>query len=464
MWTDSDAFVDNGEAQARARLEAAIAAQTDPDVVTLLTTLQEAGTARLTGRAGTGKTTKIMQIMSCGAFNNVHLIAPTGRAARRMTEVTSHPASTIHSAIYGSPTEDEETGELRWPEVKPIGSVGDLVIVDEVSMVNEDLMWDLVRALGPGVKILCVGDRHQLPPVSGGPGVNLQESEVELTQIWRTAGSAAGNQINEFASAILSAPSGAALSQLIQRAHRRWPQAVFHSGAWSPPVWRATMEGRQEVSSTLITYRNEVRHSMNFQTRAALGYAGDFCDGAELLLVRSNLPQLGVMNGDILRYIRCIDEEDPDLPNNLTYAMLEDTLSGRRIRAYLDQKSIFVNPLDSRGFRTARREDSTSWARTMYRGKRGLNHTRWQQQKAVYETDNYALPLWGPAGMTLHCDFAYTLTGHAMQGSEADVVGILWGEWPYFKGDRLEEARAWWYTCVTRARRSLVLFLPGVEP
>jgi len=51
-----------------------------------------------------------------------------------------------------------------------------------------------------------------------------------------------------------------------------------------------------------------------------------------------------------------------------------------------------------------------------------------------------------------------------MQGSEADVVGILWGEWPYFKGDRLEEARAWWYTCVTRARRSLVLFLPGVEP
>lgn len=123
----------------------------------------------VTGGPGTGKTTtinSIIQIFEDQEFK-VILAAPTGRAAKRMTETTGRESKTIHRLLeYGYFETEEAGGAFYKDESNPIEA--DVVIVDEVSMVDILLMNSLLKAISPGTRLILVGDVDQLPSVGAG--------------------------------------------------------------------------------------------------------------------------------------------------------------------------------------------------------------------------------------------------------------------------------------------------------
>ena len=152
-----------------------------------VTAALDAGVMIITGGPGTGKTTIIRCITHAfsGMGMTFALAAPTGRAAKRMTEATGTDARTIHRLLEYNPQE----GFVRNRE-NPL--VYDLVIVEEMSMVDVPLMHALLNALPRGTRLLLVGDADQLPPVGCGDVLrDCMESGqlpvIRLTEIFRQA-------------------------------------------------------------------------------------------------------------------------------------------------------------------------------------------------------------------------------------------------------------------------------------
>lgn len=140
----------------------------------------------ITGGPGTGKTTIINCILSL-LGKDVLLAAPTGRAAKRMSEATGHEAKTLHRLLEFA----GEEGKFQRNEQNPLDCA--CVIVDEMSMVDVFLMHSLLRALKPGTRLIMVGDADQLPSVGAGNvlGDILKSGavpSVRLTDIFRQAG------------------------------------------------------------------------------------------------------------------------------------------------------------------------------------------------------------------------------------------------------------------------------------
>jgi len=121
------------------------------------------GLTIITGGPGTGKTTSINCILRLlEGEGSIELCAPTGRAAKRMSEATGYPARTIHRLLeYSGEIED-----FQKDQDDPIRA--NTVIVDEMSMVDIFLMRSLLRALRPGTRLILVGDADQLPSVGAG--------------------------------------------------------------------------------------------------------------------------------------------------------------------------------------------------------------------------------------------------------------------------------------------------------
>ena len=147
----------------------------------------------LTGGPGTGKTTTINAMIRyfLSEGMDIRLAAPTGRAAKRMTETTGYEAQTIHRLleVNGSPEESSKGGFGRNQD-NPLET--DVVIIDEMSMVDLALMHALLSSVVPGTRVIFVGDRNQLPSV--GPGKVLQDlieshafPVMMLTRIFRQA-------------------------------------------------------------------------------------------------------------------------------------------------------------------------------------------------------------------------------------------------------------------------------------
>lgn len=147
----------------------------------------------ITGGPGTGKTTILKGILSL--YDELELetllAAPTGRAAKRMSELTGREASTIHRLLGAKMAEDGETVVFSKHEGDPLNC--DALVLDECSMVDITLMSSLLKALKPGCRLVLVGDADQLPSV--GPGnvfLDIIRSQtvptVRLTEIFRQKG------------------------------------------------------------------------------------------------------------------------------------------------------------------------------------------------------------------------------------------------------------------------------------
>ena len=147
----------------------------------------------ITGGPGTGKTTILKGILSL--YDELELetllAAPTGRAAKRMSELTGREASTIHRLLGAKMAEDGETVVFSKHEGDPLNC--DALVLDECSMVDITLMSSLLKALKPGCRLVLVGDADQLPSV--GPGNVFSDiirsqtvPTVLLTEIFRQKG------------------------------------------------------------------------------------------------------------------------------------------------------------------------------------------------------------------------------------------------------------------------------------
>lgn len=153
------------------------------------------GVFLLSGGPGTGKTTTINMMIRYFESKglDIFLAAPTGRAAKRMTEATGYEARTIHRMLeLNSALSDEDTGKVRFErnETNPLET--DVIIIDEMSMLDVMLFHSLLKAITPGTRLIMVGDVNQLPSV--GPGQVLRDllasgvfPKVELKRVFRQA-------------------------------------------------------------------------------------------------------------------------------------------------------------------------------------------------------------------------------------------------------------------------------------
>lgn len=157
-----------------------------------LEAINENNVCIITGGPGTGKTTIIKSIIDLyeEQKKKVVLCAPTGRAAKRMTEATGKEAKTLHRLLEIGKIEEEGKIESIDYEVAPLDA--DVIIVDEVSMVDIFIMNYLLKAVYKGTKLILVGDADQLPSV--GPGSILQDlinsevvTTIHLDKIFRQA-------------------------------------------------------------------------------------------------------------------------------------------------------------------------------------------------------------------------------------------------------------------------------------
>ena len=172
--------------------------------------VSDAGVSVVTGGPGTGKSTTVRELVARARAGgaNVALAAPTGRAAKRLEELTDHAATTIHRLLEARPDEDEGGFRFRFGPTEQLPH--DLVVVDETSMCDTWLAARLVEAVPDGSHLVLVGDADQLPSV--GSGDVLRDlvrcgvvPAVALEEIHRQA---AGSRIVTLARGLLAGDPG----------------------------------------------------------------------------------------------------------------------------------------------------------------------------------------------------------------------------------------------------------------
>jgi exodeoxyribonuclease V alpha subunit len=280
----------------------------------------------ITGGPGVGKTTIVNSILRILAAKGVglSLCAPTGRAAKRMTEATGFEAKTIHRLLEIDP----KTGGFRRGSDNPIDC--DLLVVDETSMVDVMLMQALLRAVPDHAALLIVGDIDQLPSV--GPGQVLADiiasgsvPVTRLTEVFRQAADSRiitnAHRINRGAIPDLSRPEGdsdfyfvaadnpeTALPRIVELVKMRIPQ-------------RFGLDPVRDIQVLCPMNRGGIgARSLNIELQAALNPAGErkverfgwtFAPGDKVMQIENDYER-EVYNGDI-GYIHDVDTDTGEL-------------------------------------------------------------------------------------------------------------------------------------------------------
>lgn len=384
----------------------------------------------LCGYAGTGKTFLIDYIVRDFGLvpgESVVFVAPTGKAASVLVRGGT-PAGTVHSLIYTreEDIEVDENGEviserfLRFVRKDKLSKDIRLIVVDETSMVSDEVLRDL---LSFGVKCLFCGDPAQLPPV-GGTNTLLSMPCITLKTIVRQ------EEDNPIVRLAARARNGDFL-----------PYGDYGNGVEIVPRRAFTREVRERLlpeADQIIVGTNRTRFAVNAEVREFYGISPETLlpiDGEKLICTLNDwskpLDERGdfhLVNGIIGKCYRVREQEDglgqldfqPDFLPKTTYDLPFDAgifTNGRYRHGYgekacLLENGVLVHENNLAALRTAKvkREDTVC-----------------------------------------RFEFAYAVTCHKAQGSEYDFVVV------FDESGRFENGREWLYTAITRARKRLVI-------
>lgn len=271
---------------------------------------------RLFGYAGTGKTT-LARHLAEGVEGDVVFASFTGKAAHVLRQKGCPGASTLHSLIYRPRGSDEE-GPTFALNRDSKASKAALIIIDECSMVDEDLGSDLKSF---GKPILVLGDPAQLPPVSGGGFFTGAEPDIMLTEVHRQA---ADNPIIHMSMQIRN---GTSLSF-----GRYGESAVIH---------RRDIDADQILAADqVLVGMNRTRHKYNHRIRSLMNFSSETPESADKLVCLRNDKARGLLNGslwtvkrlrspkkDLIRF-DVLPEEDPTA-RSITVQVHPDLFSGK---------------------------------------------------------------------------------------------------------------------------------------
>lgn len=369
------------------------------------------GLVVITGGPGTGKTTTINTIIKVFENNNqeVLLAAPTGRAAKRMSETSNKEAKTIHRLLeMGYATDSEELVFLK-DEEDPIKA--DVVIVDEVSMVDVVLMYSLLKAIKPGTRLILVGDSDQLPSVGAGNVLkDIIDSEVinvvRLNEIFRQAQE----------------------SMIVVNAHRINQGLPLHLNVKGKDFFFIKKDTNEEILNEIVGIVSE---------RLPKFYKLDKLKDIQVLAPMRK-GDLGVSNLNI-ELQKYLNKEDK--------YKVEETLQKRIFR--VGDKVMQIKNNYTKKWET---EDKSESGEGIYNGDIGYIYHIDKENKIIYVLFDQTKIVSYEYSELDELDHSFCTTIHKSQGSEfpAIVIPVAWAPPMLLNRNLL-------YTAVTRAKKLVVL-------
>lgn len=438
----------------------------------------------LKGGAGTGKTSLIASLIKklSNSQHSLHLLAPTGRAARILDGKTRTQADTIHRAIYSLTNVEvlEQAESANDPGLRMVFPLkrddpgATLFIVDEASMVGDRkqaqdilqfgsgrLLADLIdyarlgrpgRPKGSGAKIVFIGDPAQLPPVGEtlSPALSsvylqqhfgLHSEEFELTEVMRqTAGSAILDRSTTLREAI----------------HTRRFNTFDCSPAGKEIVATSVMDSVEWITkarrAVLVTYSNSQALDLNRAVREQL-WGDDSTDlrTGDLLLVNKNSLKMGLYNGDLVK-VQAVQSPPTQRQIGLRGSASPVFLTFREVRlayrnadgtTHQDDYLLLENLLNSR------ERDLTPLEQRAL-----LVDFRQRHPDLKPGTAGFKLAISNdPFFNALQVKYGYAITCHKAQGGEWDTVVVDFSD---SRGKRNEDYFRWAYTAITRAKMQLL--------
>lgn len=366
----------------------------------------EAGATKLiiSGPAGSGKTTLVKELLK-NKNRKYKLLAPTGKAAVRLKEVTGHLANTIHSALYPGAIEDEE-GNLVWVDPISICNSGEVVIIDEASMVGKKIYQDIYDKLPRGSSVIFVGDPFQLPPVNEEPGVDLNKPTVYLSEVHRQS---EDNIVLALATATREVEW---IPFLNEYQEDKKELQLFHGH--EPMVANLVNEIKTKQDTIGLCFTNPTRSRINREIRSALGYSKPI-EINDRLIVKTNNKAVGLMNGEIFEV--------------------------EKVRYYTHKMYGRYGIVRFKGKKTPYRVSLSHI---------GCSRSDWWNFVKLHKKfpRNY-----------IHVDYGYAITVHSSQGSEWENVHYYWepAQTNLMNYD-FESAKSMFYTGITRTYKNLKLY------
>lgn len=362
----------------------------------------------LTGPAGSGKTTLMRTLISDLEVlgRPVTLLAPTGKAATRLAELTGRETSTIHRPLYRKVVEDS-SGQLHFSDSQAVAGYKAVVIVDEASMLGTKVFGDLTYTLPKGAQLLCVGDREQLEPVNDTWGPDFTNPTAALSKVHRQA---LESPILALATDVRN---GKFWRNFVCPPDKKGYERIRRIGL--PDVVEWLVKRREAGEDTvLVTYMNRTRQMLNYLIRERYNRKLPIEVGDRIVCKRNNA-DLGCWNGEI-RVVQAV-EIDHDRGGCADVKWTDGT--GALIVPWLLQEQ---NGGDRDSFRIAL-------------------HMIGQEFKSEI----------------MQAEYGECLTIHSAQGSQWKNVGIV-HDFDYLQQKDAALYRRLMYTAITRAVENLVIF------